>query len=50
MRHPGTPSKHLTVVSLVGYRHRVNPGVDALFRPCGRIPGKPPKTRIATLS
>jgi len=39
----------LTLVSLVGYRHKVNPGVDELFRPCGRIPGEPPKTRIATI-
>ena len=33
----------------MGYRHKVNPGVDELFRPCGRIPGEPPKTRIATI-
>jgi len=43
------PSNYLTLLSLVGYRHKVNPGVDALFRPWRRTPGEPPKTRIAIL-
>jgi len=42
-------SNDLTVVSLVGYRHKVSLGADQMPLQCSWTPAIPPKTRIAII-